>query len=138
MGILQKGAATRGNAFGSHKYVGKSSLRYELGIDILAGNLVWVSGPNPAGKWKDIKICMNELAHCLLLGKWLEVGNGYVGHADKVKCPNNDCSPTKNLAMQACVRSWHETINGRLKNWDITKHGTVFYACPLIIQLAMN
>ena len=37
--ILQKGAATRGNAFGSQKYVGKSVLRYGLGIDILAGNL---------------------------------------------------------------------------------------------------
>ena len=52
--ILQKGAATRGNAFGSHKYAGKSALRYELGIDILAGNLVWVSRPYPAGKWNDI------------------------------------------------------------------------------------
>jgi hypothetical protein len=54
--ILQKGAAATGNAFGSHKYAGKSALRYELGIDILAGNLVWVSGPYPAGKWNDIKI----------------------------------------------------------------------------------
>jgi hypothetical protein len=52
--ILQKGAATRGNAVGSHKYAGKSALRYELGIDILAGNLVWVSGPYPAGKLNDI------------------------------------------------------------------------------------
>ena len=41
--ILQKGAATRGNAFGSHKYAGKSALRYELKIDILVGNLL--------GKW---------------------------------------------------------------------------------------
>jgi hypothetical protein len=48
--ILQKGPA-----FASHKYEGKSALRYELGIDILAGNLVWVSGPYPAGKWKDVK-----------------------------------------------------------------------------------
>ena len=47
--ILQKGAAKKGNAFGSFKYAGKSALRYELGVDILAGNLVWVSGPYPAG-----------------------------------------------------------------------------------------
>ena len=60
--ILQKGAATRGNAFGSHKYAGKSALRYELGIDILAGNLVWVSGPYPAGKWNDINFFMNEIS----------------------------------------------------------------------------
>jgi hypothetical protein len=40
--ILQKGAAKKGNEFSSHKYAGKSALRYELGTDILAGNLVWV------------------------------------------------------------------------------------------------
>ncbi len=38
--IPQKGAATKGNPFGSHKYAGKSALRYELGVDILMGNLV--------------------------------------------------------------------------------------------------
>ncbi len=57
--ILQKGPAMRGNAFASHKYAMKSALRYELGIDILAGNLVWVSGPYLAGKWNDVKIFMN-------------------------------------------------------------------------------
>jgi hypothetical protein len=45
--IPQKGAATKGNAFGSHKYAGKSALRYELGVDILAENLVWIQGPYP-------------------------------------------------------------------------------------------
>jgi len=113
--ILQKGAAMRGNAFGSHKYAGKSALRYKLGIDILAGNLVWVSRPYPPGKWNDIKKFMNELAHCLEPGEWVEADNGYVGHADKIKCPNNACNLTENLAMQARVRSWHETFNGCLK-----------------------
>ena len=47
--ILQKGAARKGNAFGSFKYAGKSALRYELRVDILAGNLTWVPGPYPAG-----------------------------------------------------------------------------------------
>ena len=47
--IQQKGIAKKGNAFGSHKYAGKSALRYELGIDILKGNLIWVEGPYPAG-----------------------------------------------------------------------------------------
>ena len=36
--IQQKGAARKGNLFGSHKYAGKSALRYKLGVDILAGN----------------------------------------------------------------------------------------------------
>jgi hypothetical protein len=38
--IQQKEVAKKGNAFGSHKYAGKSALRYKLGIDILKGNLV--------------------------------------------------------------------------------------------------
>ncbi len=42
--IQQKGAARKGYLFGSHKYAGKSVLRYKLGVDILALNLVWVEG----------------------------------------------------------------------------------------------
>ncbi len=47
--IQQKGAARKGNLFGSHNYTGKSALRYKLGVDILAGNSVWVEEPYPAG-----------------------------------------------------------------------------------------
>ena len=47
--IPQKGTVTKGNAFASHKYAGKSALRYELGVDILGGNLVWIQGPYPLG-----------------------------------------------------------------------------------------
>jgi len=70
-----------------------------------------------------------------------------VGHADKIKCPNNTCNPEENLAMQGRARSHHETLNGRLKNWgilsqvyrhDITEHGTVFHACAVITQLAIE
>ncbi len=145
--IEQKGAAKKGNAFGSHKYAGKPALRYELGIDIFAGNLVWVGGPYPAGTWPDIKIFMHKLAHLLEPGERVKAGNGYVGHADKIKCPNNDCNPKENLAMQACVRSRHETFNARLKFWgilgqtyrhDIMRHGSVFYACAIISQLAIE
>ncbi len=52
--ITQKDPATKGSAFAAHKYAGKSAHRYKLGIDILARNLVWVSGPYPAIKWNDI------------------------------------------------------------------------------------
>ena len=40
--IPQKGVTKKGNLFASHKYVGKSALRYELSVDILTGNLVWI------------------------------------------------------------------------------------------------
>ena len=54
--ILQKGITKKVNAFASHKYAGKSTLRYELGANSLAGNLVWMQGPYPAGKFINIKI----------------------------------------------------------------------------------
>ncbi len=114
--IEQKGVAKRGNAFGSHKYAGKSVLRYELGTDILKGILVWVEGPYPAGAWTDIKIFLNTLAGHLLPGECIEANNGYVEHPDKIKCPNNNCNPERNLGMQLAARSRHKTFNGRLKN----------------------
>ena len=73
--------------------------------------------------------------------------NGYVGCANKIKCPDNPCNPVDNLGMQARVRSRHETINGRFKNWgilsqtyrhDISRHGDVFRAIAIITQLAID
>ena len=101
--IEQQGPAVRGNAFGSHKYAGKSALRYELGIDILAGNLVWIQGPYPAGKYTDIKIFNSILRHNLEPGERVEADNGYVRHTDKIKCPDNAINPEENLAMQGWV-----------------------------------
>jgi hypothetical protein len=53
--IQQKGAARKGNLFAFHKYAGKSALCYELGVDILTGNLEWIEGPYPTGAWNNIK-----------------------------------------------------------------------------------
>ena len=145
--IPQKGQAKKGNPFGSHKYAGKSALRYELGVDIRGGNLVWIQGPYSAGKWPDIKIFNAVLANFLERYERVEADDGYRGHPNKVKCPLNDIAPAEKLAMQARVRVRHETINGRLKNWgilsqvfrhDICHHGEVFRACAVLTQLTIE
>jgi hypothetical protein len=64
--IPQKVMAKKGNAFGSHKYAGKSILWYKLGVNILARNLVWSQGPYPAGKFTDIKIFNHVIAKRIL------------------------------------------------------------------------
>ncbi len=106
-----------------------------------------MEGPYPAGAWPDIKIFLNCLAVHLLPGKHVEADNSYVGHPDKIKCPNNDCNLARNLGMQSAARLRHETFNGRLKNWGILKrtyrhdielHGTVFTACAVITQLCVS
>ncbi len=90
---------------------------------------------------------MNKLAHCLEPGEHVEANNSYVGHADKIKCPNNDCNPEENLTMQSRIRSHHETFNAHFKFWgilrqvyhhNILKHGSVFYACAVISQLTIK
>ena len=142
--IPQKGFAKKGDTFASHKYVGKSALRYKPGVDILAGNLVWIQGPYPAGKYTDIKIFNKVLRNFLEPGERVEADEGYRGHPDKIKCPGNDVNPTENQSMQGRVRAHHETLNGRLKTWGIlsqvfchhiTTHGDVFRACAVVTQL---
>ncbi len=136
--IRQQGDATKGNPFASHKYKGKSALRYELAVDILAGTLVRIDGPYPAGQYMDITIFRNGLAD-----------KGYVGEAPEfVKCPNCPTVPEHHLPMMARVMKRHETLNGRLKNWgileqvfrqrDITHHADVLRAVAIITQLTIE
>ena len=75
--IPQKGVAMKGNAFASHSY--------ELGVNILVGNLVWIQGPYPVGKYTDIKIFNKVLRNFLEPGKRVEADEGYRGHHDKTK-----------------------------------------------------
>ena len=116
-------------------------------MDIIEGNLVWVEGPYPAGT-PDITIFRNGLSHHLDPFERVEADDGYVGEAPRqVKCPKSAANPTENLGMQSRVRSRHETLNGRFKCWgilkqtyrhDVAKHGQVFRAIAVIIQLAIN
>jgi hypothetical protein len=105
-----------------------------------------VSVPYPPGAWPNIKIFNSVLSHCLKPGERVEADNGYVGHANKIKCTQNDCNPVENLGIQSAARSHHETFNDQLKNrgilnktyrHDIMAHGTVFYACAVITQLSV-
>ena len=114
--IPQKGVTTKGNAFTSNKYTRKSTLRYKLGVDILVGNLVWIQGSYPAGKYT---IFNKVLRKFLKPGERIEADEGNRGHPCKIKCPGNDMNPAENQAMQGRVRARHETLNGRLKNWGI-------------------
>jgi len=56
-------------------------------VDIIAGNLVWVEGPYPAGM-PDITIFRNCLSRHLDPFEHVEADDGYVGEAPRqVRCP---------------------------------------------------
>ena len=146
--ILQKGAVSKGNPFASFKYKGKSALRYEIGLDILEGNLIWIRGPYPAGKYNDLTIFRDCLVHKLEPYERVVADKGYVGDAPQfVKCPNSRTLRREHKKMTRQVSARHETINTRFKFWGILKqvyrhniedHGDVVYALGVIIQLSVE
>ncbi len=146
--IPQQGPAIPGNPFTSFKFKRKCGLQYKIGVDILAGNIVWVNGPYAAGKYTDIKFFCHGLAHWLDEHERVEADNGYIGEApQKVKCLGCMLNPTKNQAMQNWVRSRHKSLNGQLKNWAILtslyhhglmEHGNVFGVNAVITQISIN
>ena len=101
----------------SHKYQA-AGLRYEIGICIQTGDIVWVHGPFPAGAWSDLKIFKSKLAHLLLPGEMVEADGTY--RHRKVRTPLNFVSQTDKRAKNK-ARARHETVNRRLKQWGCLK-----------------
>ena len=62
----------------SHKFNGPG-LRYEVGLCIISGDIVWIHGPFPAGAWPDISIFRHAMKHHLEEGERVEADKGYVG-----------------------------------------------------------
>lgn len=46
----------------SHKFKAAGN-RYEIGLSIVNGDIVWASGGFPCGEWTDIKIAMDHYLH---------------------------------------------------------------------------
>jgi len=138
-----------GRKFSSHKCKMKSALRYEVGLCILTGDIVWINGPYEAGMWPDISIFQNSLLSHLAPNERVEVDDGHIGEAPKhCKCPKCFTNEEYKEHMQQRVRNRQETVNKRFKDWDILKtndyrheiadHGDVFRAIAIITQLSIN
>lgn len=140
-------------AFNSHKFGGKGGgpgLRYEVGLCILTGDIVWVLGPFPCGDWPDINIFRFALKHLLEDGERVEADDGYVGEDPlRVKTTHGAVhNPDPQVKyVRARVRLRHETVNKRIKQFECMKtvfrhavefHGTCFRACAVLTQLSIN
>ena len=62
----------------SHKFKGPG-VRYEVGLCIRTGMIVWISGPYECGIWTDIKIFRDALVHDLDSDERVEADKGYRG-----------------------------------------------------------
>ena len=66
----------------SHKFNGPG-LRYEVAVCIQTGDIVWINGPFPCGRYPDLNIFCLGLKHMLLEWEMVEADGGY--RDEKVK-----------------------------------------------------
>ena len=132
----------------SHKYNGPG-VRYEVGLGILSGDIVWVNGPFPCGIWPDLKI-MKEggILELLEENERIETDDGYRG-LDPEFCLTKSGlrHPSSDPGMRARVRARQETVNKRFRQFaaasnvyrhDVLNHSKVFYSIVVLTQLAIE
>lgn len=128
----------------SHK-LKRAAVRYELAIAIHTGWIVWVNGPFPAGDYSDKIIVRRGLVHFLNENEFYIADGGYIdGNQYAVTPTGRQSYRDRQLSV---VRSRHETINSRLKEWSIlsmmfrhpvVKHSAAFRAVVNITQLGLQ
>lgn len=129
--------------FYSHKFKG-AGLRYELGICIQTGHIVWINGPFRAG-FPDISIFRHAAKCALDDGEKVEADGGYRGEGEYIYTPNK-FNKKEDEEMRGLARNRHETVNGRNHNFGVLgqtfrhpldRHSSCFRACCVITQLNM-
>ena len=135
-------------AFWSYKFR-KSGLRYEVGVCIKTGYIVWIHGPFPCGRYNDVTIFRHCLLFCLDQGERVECDDGYFGEApEKCVVPKHAWARQSHLVPNSgAVRARHETINKRIKDFECMKqffrqsiefHSVCFRAVAVLTQLSME
>ena len=128
----------------SHKFKGPA-LRYEVGVCIKTGWIVWVNGPFPAGEWPDLNIARLSLIHHLEDGEFYVADGGYYDGYQWAYTP--DGSNSYEQRTYALARARHETCNHRFKVFSCLKqefrhpldtHGLFFRAVANIVQFSIQ
>ena len=123
-------------------------MRYEVGIAIQTGWIVWINGPYRAGV-PDLVIFRHRLRQRLLLAKErVEADGGYGGEPKVVDTPHEMTLGSKKQARaKGIVRSRNETCNKRFKQFNclnqtfrhnVKLHKEVFYAIAVLTQLSIE
>jgi hypothetical protein len=128
----------------SHKFRG-AGLRYELGICIQSGWVVWKNGPFPCGLFPDTKIVKRALVLELLPGEMFIADRGYRDGRTYADTPTGFNNPSER--MKSIVRARHESFNSRVKKYKILStvfrnkrevHYIAFHAIVNILQLEIE
>jgi hypothetical protein len=124
-----------------------SGLKYEVGVSIETGYIVWINGPFRCGQ-NDITISRTALIGALDVEEeeMAVADSGYKGEVHHIRTPN--VGTAEERQMQDLARARHETVNCRLKIFnvlgagyfrhDLTFHSSCFRAVAVITQLTFE
>ncbi|KAJ3117946.1 hypothetical protein HK098_006075 [Nowakowskiella sp. JEL0407] len=123
----------------SHKFHGPG-VRYEIGLCIRTGKIVWAHGGLPCGDWPDLRLARNAYTDMVEAGEMTLADKGYRDEQYFIFPSDGD----KSSHRQKKIMARHETVNRRLKNFGVLKkvfrhklkyHPICFYAVANITQL---
>lgn len=126
----------------SHKFNGPG-LRYEIGLCIRTGDIVWAHGGLPCGEWPDLRLARHAIIHALLPAETIIADRGY-------NDPNYFDFPNGNAADQQKrqILARHETVNRRIKQFSycmssrfrhsLQLHPRFFHAVVNVTQLMIE
>jgi hypothetical protein len=120
-------------------------LRYEIGLCIQTGWVVWTNGPFPCGRFPDLKIAREGLVQELEEGEKYVADGGYRDRNGPSITPTGFNTITERKGR--LFRARHETVNSRLKIFylfsatfrhGVIKHGLCFRAAINMVQIAIE
>ena len=102
----------------SQKFHGPG-LRYEIGICIQTGLIVWVNGAFACDEWPDLKIALESLVYMFEGDERAVADLGYEGHPCYFDIPWRVIESEHQKARKSPGCARHECINRRFKVWRI-------------------
>ena len=122
-------------------------LRYELGLGVFTGKIVWISGPWRAGRFPDITIFRSGglRGRLITAGEKAVADKGYRGEPDTIDLP--DEGSESHQAYKKEARSRHEHCNRRFKQFQclgqrfrhkIDFHRECFKAVVVLTELSLE
>lgn len=124
----------------SHKFSGPG-IKYEIGLCIRSGEIVWKHGGYPCGQFPDLKLARQAYVFCVNEGEKTLADKGYKD-SKKFILKNDD-----NKIFHQRIMARHETVNKRINQFcalkyrfrhDIKKHPKVFHAIINLTQLMIQ
>lgn len=119
-------------------------MRYEIGVCIATGHIVWINGPFPCGTWPDLRIARSWVITELDPQEMIIADGGYNDGGYYFLTPTGGHTPVDYRRSRARAR--HENINSLFKNWSVLKqvfrhsmfcHYNYTYAVAAIIQFQL-